>query len=92
MILYEVTIEVQPLMVRILFNAPPTVQRLCEAVETVFAEHTNAKDGLLELILSVGDQEEWKAQVLNVGDVVNFSNDDGPIGQMDVQTRTLFDA
>lgn len=92
MIIHEVTIEVKQLCVRMLFTGPPSIERICTTIETIFADHTAAKDGLIEIILSVGDQEDWKAQVLNVGDKVTFSDDDGPMGFMDVQTRTLFDA
>lgn len=91
MIVYEVTITVKQLCVRMLFKGPPSVERIIDTVKVIFADHQPAQDGIIELILSVGDQEEWKKQVLNEGDVVHFSQDDEPIGQMDVQTRTLFD-
>ena len=90
-IVYEITIEVRNFCVRILFRKPPTLGRICECINTIFEGHTQVKEGMIELLLSIGDDEDRRAHTFEVGDRVNFSENNEPIGFMELQTRKLFD-
>ena len=90
-ILFEVTIQVRNLVTKLLFPQEPSLGSICRVVEQVFADNEKIADGMVSLILSVGDGELGKDTVLEVGDEITFSDDTGQIGFLDVQTRTLFD-
>ncbi len=92
MILYEITIQVRQFCVKILFNDIPTIGSICDAVSQIFANELHVQKGMLELVLSVGDDTDRRATKLEIGDEVRFTEDDQPIGLMDLQTRTLFNA
>jgi len=89
MILYEVTVQVQQLCVKILFNNIPTLGHVCDAICQIFADQQCVQHGMIELVLSVGDNS--RDTKLEIGDEIRFTDDTGPIGYMDLQTRTLFD-
>lgn len=91
MIVYEITIEVRNLCVRILFREPPMLGRICECISTIFADHVQVEEGMIELLLSIGDDEDRRYTPFEVGDRVNFTEDDKSIGYMELQSRTLFD-
>ena len=91
MTVYEITIEVRNLCVRILFRKPPTLGRICECISTIFADHVQVEEGMIELLLSIGDDEDRRAITFEVGDRVNFTENNESIGYMELQSRTLFD-
>lgn len=91
MTVYEITIEVQHLCVRILFTNPPTIGHICECINIIFADHTHVENGIIELLLSIGDDGNRRAITFEVGDRVNFIENDQPIGFLELQSRTLFD-
>lgn len=91
MIVYEITIEVRNLCVRILFREPPTLGHICHCISTIFADHVQVEEGMIELLLSIGDDDDRRAITFEVGDRVNFTEDDETIGYMELQSRTLFD-
>lgn len=90
MILNEITIEIRNLCVKILFDRPPTIGRICECIGDIFTQHPNVERGIIALLLSVGDDKDRRELVLKIGDRIDFSEDDKPIGYMDMQSRTLF--
>lgn len=88
MTVYEITIEIRNIAVKILFRNPPAFKRICECVSIIFADHPHVEAGMTELVMSTGDE----LTVLNVGDRVEFTEDgEGLVGFMDLQSRTLFD-
>lgn len=87
-ILYEITVEVRNLAVKMLFNCPPTLGRVCKVVEAIFEQHPDVQTGMVALILSVGDNAS--NTVLDVGDMIQFTEDEIPIGFIGLETRTLF--
>ena len=91
-ILYEVTIQVRGLCVRMLFNASPTLGRICDCVSNIFANNQEIELGILNLLLSIGDDEDRRATTFKVGDDIKFVENDQQIGYVNLQTRTLFDA
>lgn len=84
--LYEVTIEVRQLVVKLLFNDAPTIKDVCESIKIVFAkyEHIDIRDGMIKLL------SEISIDKLAVGDKIEFKETFQPIGFIDLQTRTLF--
>ncbi len=90
MILYEVTVQVQQLCVKILFNNIPTLGHVCDAMCQIFANEQRVQHGMIELVLSVGDDN--RDAKLKIGDEIRFVDAGVPIGHIELQTRTLFDA
>ncbi|MHA2135958.1 MAG: hypothetical protein ACW99J_19030 [Candidatus Thorarchaeota archaeon] len=86
--LYEVTVHVRSLIVKMLFNAPPTLRHISSCISTIFADNTDVEKGILALLLSVGDNDS--ETVFEVGDEVKFEEDGTPIGFVGLETRTLF--
>ena len=91
-IVYEVTIQVRSLCAKMLFSEKPTLGRICECVSIIFADNEHIEHGMIELLLSIGDDEDRHGTTFEIGDQVNFTEDDLPIGYMDLKTRTLFHA
>lgn len=91
-ILYEVTIQVRALCVRMLFNSSPTLGQICDIVSHIFANNQEVELGILNLLLSIGDDEDRRNTTFKVGDDVKFVEDSQEIGFINLQTRTLFDA
>ena len=88
--LFEITVEVHSLIVKLLFNQPPTIQRVCDAISTVFAGHVDVEQGIIALLLSLSDNAG--STVLEVGDEIKFEEDETPIGFIGLETRTLFES
>jgi len=88
-IIYEITIEVRQLALKMLFPQPPTIDQICEAIEIVFANNAAVRDGMIELLLNSSGERET---TFEVGDTIKFQEAGEPIGFIDLQTRTLFDA
>lgn len=87
-ILFEVTVEVRNLVTKMLFNQHPTLERICEVIEDIFANHDKVKGGLVSLVLSVGDHDT----ILEVDDLIYFTDGMERIGFIELKTRTLFHA
>ncbi len=85
-VVYESTVQVKNLILKMLFDKPPTLKRICDCVDVVFADNEDVAAGMIALVLSVGDQ----GMVMEIQDQINFFEDDIPIGFIDLQTRTLF--
>lgn len=95
-VFYEVSVQVRALCLKMIFDKPPTLKRICECISEVFANNEHVATDMAALVLSVGDGNLGHDMVLDEGDQINFYEDgeDGPvpIGYIDLQTRTLFDA
>jgi hypothetical protein len=87
--LYEITVHVRALIVKMLFNAPPTLKRICDCISTIFANNIEVEQGILALMLSVGDN--GPETVFEVGDEIKFEQDGTSIGFIGLETRTLFE-
>lgn len=88
---FEITIDLGNVNIRLLFQAEPSLQIVRDTIEKVFETNERAKQELVTLLLSVGDDVPPET-IMRVGDEIMFSNDEGPIGKMDLQSRTLFSA
>lgn len=91
MTLYEIVLEVRNLRVELLFNEPPTIGRICECISELFSDHAKVEEGIISLLLSVGDDKDRRATVFEVGDEIQFMDDEERIGCIFLRTRTLFD-
>ena len=91
LILFEVTIEVRNLALKMLFNQPPTVEVVCEKVFSVFNESPNVALGMTDLIYGVF-MDDKSLERLEVGTEVPFMDGNTQIGFLDLKTRTLFRA
>ena len=91
MTLYEIVLEVRQLRVELLFTDPPTLGRICECISDLFSDHPKAEEGIISLLLSVGDDADRRATKLKVGDEIQFMDDEEPVGCIFLRTRTLFD-
>lgn len=89
--LYEIVLEVRNLRVELLFNEPPTIGRICECISDLFSDHAKVEEGIISLLLSIGDHEDRRATVFEVGDEIAFMDDKEQIGCILLRTRTLFD-
>ncbi len=89
--LYEIVLEVRNLRVELLFNEPPTLGRICECISDLFSDHPHVEEGIISLLLSIGDHEDRRGTVLKVGDEIKFMDDEEQIGCILLRTRTLFD-
>lgn len=92
MILYEVTIQVNALCIKMLLDDVPTLGRICECISIMFADNTEIETGVISLLLSIGDDEDRHNTKFLAGDEIRFTEDDKVIGHMDIQTRTVFSA
>ncbi len=90
--LYEIVLEVRNLRVEMLYTAPPTIGRVCECISDLFPDHPKVEDGIISLLLSVGDDADRRATVFEAGDEIQFMDDKEQIGCILLRTRTLFDA
>ena len=88
-ILYEMTINVYAVSLKILFPAPPSLTRVCECISEVFASNQSVAEGMSTLVFKAGG-EDGKRKFC-VGDEIKFQEGDKIIGHMELQTRTLFD-
>lgn len=91
-VLYEITIEVRNLVLKMLFNDSPTLGRICECVGMVFADNQEVHHGMVELLLSIGDDSDRSATTFQVGDEIKFMEESQQIGFVGLETRTLFEA
>lgn len=91
MTLYEIVIEVRNLRVELLFNQSPTIGRICECISGLFSDHPKVEEGIVSLLLSIGDDADRRATVFEVGDEIAFMDDKEQIGCIFLRTRTLFD-
>jgi len=87
-ILYEVTVEVRNLALKMLFASPPTLQVIANCVGVVFADASHVCAGMVTLVLSLKDQ--MPDDYLEVGDEIAFQEAGEQIGFITLQTRTLF--
>jgi hypothetical protein len=90
-ILFEVTVEVRNLAVKMLFNQPPTVKMVCAAVYIIFSAKRDVAEGLTGFISGVS-HGETDLKRLKVGVSVPFMEEGTQIGFIDLETRTLFHA
>ena len=87
-VLFEVTVEVRNLCVKLLFKSPPSMGRVCECIECIFSSHEYVKTNLVNMVLSVVDTED---ETLGVDDTRQFREGGEIIGYIGMATRTLFD-
>lgn len=92
MILYEIVLEVRNLRVEMLYTVPPTIGRICHCISQLFSDHQKVEEGIISLLLSVGDDKDRRATVFEVGDEIKFVENEEQIGCVFLRERTLFDA
>ena len=92
MTLYEIILEVRNLRVELLYTEPPTIGRVCECSSDLFSDHPHVEEGIISLLLSVGDDADRRATVFEVGDEIQFMDNEERVGCIFLRTRTLFDA
>lgn len=88
--LYEIVLEVRNLRVEMLYTAPPTIGRVCECISDLFSDHKKVEDGIITLLLSLGDDANRHDTVFEVDDEIQFMDDKEQIGCILLRTRTLF--
>ncbi len=90
-ILFEVTVEVRNLAVKMLFNQPPVIAHVCQKIMLVFKDNIQVATGLAAYVSQKfpgdGDLER-----IPPGPDVPIMEDDAPIGFIGMATRSLFRA
>lgn len=81
----EVTITLKNLQVRLLFKTLVSIPELKEAIEHVFRDHAAARMALVGLLETL-DQDI----ILEPHAEAQFTDDTGVIGNLTVESRTLF--
>lgn len=84
---YEATINVNQLCVRLLFNDTPSLLDVIDAIEIIFHTHDDVREGLKNILTTIQDDEPG----FQAGDEIIFTENDVRTGSLVLQTRTLFE-
>lgn len=84
--IFEATINVQNLCVRILFDDMPSIRNIVDATKIIFESNVEVSTGLTEILANLIDQETS----LYIGGDLTILKDGESVGSLSLQTRTLF--
>ena len=84
--IFEATINVQNLCVRILFDEMPSVRNVIDAIQIIFESNVELSIDLTELLTNLISQDT----VFQVGEDLTIFKDGESVGSLSLQTRTLF--